>query len=137
MTDAEKLLSRIKTVQQGEEIVKALEALSSSKKAVNYLSFDTLYVLDSFARGNAHLGLVSDFKRLLYKTPTVSLTLAYNPSREFLERVKKWFEQNLGQRILLDLKVQPKLIAGAQILCKEHFRDYTVRRKLEEKGVLQ
>lgn len=137
MTDAEKLLSKIKTLNQGEDIIHGLEALAASKKAKDYISFEVLNTLDTFGKIASYSGLLTDFKKLFYKTQTVSITLAFNPSKEFLERLIKWFEDNLGKRVILDVKVDPGLIAGAQVLCKEHFRDYTVRRKMEEQGVLQ
>lgn len=136
MTDAEKLISVIETKRQGEDIIMALETISSSKAARGYLDFEVLDLIDSLGKSVNYSTLSTEFKKLFFKIQIVSLTLAFSPSKGLLSRLKTWFEENFDQRILLDIKVDPGVIGGIQIICNEHFRDYTIRRKLEEKGVL-
>jgi F0F1-type ATP synthase delta subunit len=59
--------------------------------------------------------------------PTVSLTLAFEPKEKTLKSLSDWFPLNINQQVLLDIKVDPEIIAGASISYKGKFLDFSVK----------
>lgn len=135
MNEAEALFSKVKTLEQGEAVVDALTQLRGSKSARKLISSEVLSLIYSVGKVNSYSDLLEGFKRHLYATPTVMVTLAFYPSKTLLARLTKWFEDNLEERVLLDLQVEGEIIGGAKILCNDHFRDYSIASKLVAAGV--
>lgn len=115
MNEALKLFKQIKTKQQGEEILGGLTAGGA---------------------GGLSAGIVEQLQKLFYGAKYVSLTLAFYPTEKALDKIIDWFEANLGERPILDLTVDPGIIGGAKVLCNEHFKDYSVRSRLEKLGLI-
>ena len=103
MKSAKEEISQLLTRQQGEVLIEQME----DKKSV---SRDYL----------------EEFKRLFLSKPSVSLTFAFNPDTKFILTLKKWFEENMGVEILLDLKVDPNIVAGLILVCNNHYKDFSV-----------
>jgi len=61
----------------------------------------------------------------LSKIPKVILTIAFDPSREFLKTLGFWFEKNLGKKIVCDIIVREEIIAGALIEYNGRYKDYS------------
>lgn len=135
MNEAEKLFEKVKTLQLGEDIVEALTDLASSKSKTNYADPETMALIRSVGKVSSYSGMLEAFKRLLFTTPTVTLTLAFYPSKSLLARATKWFEDNLEERVLIDLRVDPAIVGGARIMCREHYRDFSIAGKMEEMGI--
>ena len=65
------------------------------------------------------------------KLPRVKIKLAFSPGREFLAKVSGWFEKELGQKIILDISLEPKIIGGMVIEYKGQYRDYSLSNQIE------
>lgn len=50
-----------------------------------------------------------------FSLPTVYLILAIEPKEEMLKAVSDWFALNLKKQVLIDIQIQPNLIAGAAV----------------------
>lgn len=135
MTDAEKLFGKVKTLEQGEHIVEALEQLCANGDAKKFINTEILSLIESTGKTSSYSNLLEAFKRRLFATPTVCVTLAFYPTKALITRLTTWFEDNLEEKVLLDLKVEPDIIGGVKILCNEHFRDYSIASKLEGVGL--
>ena len=61
----------------------------------------------------------------LSKIPRVILTIAFEPSNEFIKTLSFWFEKNLGKKVILDIRVREDLIAGALVEYNGKFKDYS------------
>ncbi|HSX19059.1 MAG TPA: F0F1 ATP synthase subunit delta [Candidatus Saccharimonadales bacterium] len=96
-------ISNLLTKQQGEVLIERME--------------DTKSVSSDY---------LEEFKRLFISKPSVVLTLAFNPDTKFVSSVKKWFEGNLGEEILLDLKVDPNIVGGIILVCNNHYKDFSI-----------
>ncbi len=71
-------------------------------------------------------------KKFLEQISRVTLNLAFEPKREFVQRVAGWFLTNLSQKVILDIKVKREVIAGAIIEYNGKYRDYSKSRELVE-----
>lgn len=68
----------------------------------------------------------ADFRVVFYKMSVVILTLSIMPSVNFLTDLQDWFSTNIGERVIFDLNIEPEIIGGAKIICKNHFVDFSL-----------
>lgn len=77
------------------------------------------------------------FFKILVETfssiPIVSLNLAKPPKINLLEQIKAWCKINLKSHVLLDITVDPNLLAGTQIYFNGKYKDYSLRMQLTTK----
>lgn len=73
-----------------------------------------------------------EFRRKLLKRESINLTLAFQPSEDFLLFLKKWFEVNMGQEILIDLIIDEKIVGGAILICRNHYKDYSLISTIDQ-----
>jgi hypothetical protein len=59
--------------------------------------------------------------------PVISLTLAFEPGEETLKSLSDWFPLNINRQVLLDIKVDTNLIAGAYISFNGKYSDSSVK----------
>lgn len=122
MKDVEDLLKSVVTVDDGLKIISNLEKKQGIGQKIQKTS----------GSGSAS-GILDEFKTAFYKLQFVGLTLAINPSSDFLIGLQKWFSNNLGHQVVFDLKVDPQIIGGATIICRDHFRDFSLATRIERK----
>jgi len=59
--------------------------------------------------------------------PTATLTLAVEPDKEALQEISDWFPLNLKKQVLIEIQVEPRLVAGAIISYKGKLIDASIR----------
>lgn len=121
MTEAEELVDAIVTVDDGLKLISSLE----KKQAAN-----------QFGKRDANSknipAILDEFKAQFYKIQVVSLTVAIEPTQDLLVKLQSWFSENLGQRVIFDLKVDPQIIGGIKLICRNHFRDFSLSSTIED-----
>lgn len=143
----EKLFELILTTSQLNECVNALQhAVDASFDAKK----DTMSVLDSFMpyhvtntildiaegeRINLRDGSVAaDFLKKILKVLqdayVVDMTLAFHPTYDQLEKIVAWWRKEVNPHVILNLKVDPKLIAGAVIGYGGTIADMSIKQDL-------
>lgn len=75
--------------------------------------------------------IIDDLTTQINRLPKIGLTLAFVPTRLQLEQIKQEINdgQILGQ-FLLDIKIDPHIIAGATIEYQGKYGDYSLANKL-------
>lgn len=136
MHDAERLFSTVKTRQDAEDIVEALQGLQKSKAARGDISQKVQKQLLAIGRDSGYAALLAQFEEIFYGAKTVVLTLSFYPTDAVIDGICGWFEENLQTRVIVDLVVDPDIIGGIKVMCNDRFRDYSVRTKLEKMGVI-
>lgn len=63
--------------------------------------------------------------------PVLSITLAVEPTEKTLRILSDWFLMNLKRQVLLDISVEPSLIAGIAIHYNGRFLDFSVRERVQ------
>src|SRR3990167_9170319 len=114
------ILSTIKTVEDRNRLYSEIEVVS----AAIYKEGELMKVLSSqVSRTLAeHIGnetstealsrKISDLKKSLDKLVVVKLTLAYEPSQSTVDKMLAFLRRNLGEKIILDLGVEPLILGG-------------------------
>lgn len=88
---------------------------------------------NSFFRSpNQQLSFFRNLKKNLKKTPQLKLELAFQPSIEFLLKIKQWFKEKNQREVILDLSVNPEVVGGAIIEYQGKYRNLSVGKKIDE-----
>jgi len=68
----------------------------------------------------------------LQKIPRVALTIAFEPSTEFIRQIYDWFEKISPKKVVLDLRTRREIVAGAIIEYNGKYKDYSKTALMEE-----
>jgi len=84
-----------------------------------------------FHSPNQQSSFFQNLKTDLKNIPQLKLEIAFEPSVEFLEKIKQWFQQRTG-RLILDLSQNPGIVAGAVITYRGKYKNLSVAKKIDE-----
>ena len=73
-----------------------------------------------------------ELKKYLQRIPQVKLEIAFEPSKIFLLRIKKWFKEENHKEVILDVTINPKVVGGAIIEHRGRYRDFALAKKIDE-----
>lgn len=80
-------------------------------------------------------GKQSDFleelEKELQSLPEIKLEIAFSPDNDSLEKISQWFEKELGQKIILDLSINPKIVGGVIIEYQGNWRDFSLEKEID------
>lgn len=93
-----------KSLQKQFGIIKKDKFITLLRK--NEIPLDSRSDLNSF---------LENIQNLISDMSTADITLAIDPSDEILKNISNWFLLKLNKQILLDINIDPKIIAGASI----------------------
>jgi len=79
--------------------------------------------------------LSSDGKSTI--TPDITITLAVSLPEKEVRRLGRWFRQNIDPQILLDLRRDPKIIGGCQLIWQGFEGDFSLRSKFRGRGITE
>lgn len=143
----DELIKKIKTKEELifflEEVAKARQTIFKdkelllSKKVEGKVSGEFRELIERLEKE----GIISENRRQqsvileklekeLQSLPEIKLEIAFSPDDNFLKRISQWFEKELGQKIILDLTINPKIVAGAIIEYRGNWRDFSLAKKL-------
>ena len=74
---------------------------------------------------------LTDMQKDISALPVLSLTLAFEPKEKTLKALSEWFVLNIKKQLLLEINVDPQLIAGASISFNGKDSDYSIREKFD------
>jgi len=75
---------------------------------------------------------ISELEKKLWSLPEIRLEIAFSPDDDFLNRVSQWLEKELGKKIILDLTINPRVVAGAIIEYQGNWRDFSLAKKIDK-----
>lgn len=75
--------------------------------------------------------LVNRLTSNLHSLFVVKMDLAILPTKDTVNAICSWFEEKLGVKIILDVTVNPDILAGFEIEIGGFYKDCTIRQKLD------
>ena len=75
---------------------------------------------------------IYELEKKLRSLPEIKLGIAFYPSDSFINRISLWFEKEFGQKTILDITVNPKIVAGATIEYKGNWRNFSIAKKIHQ-----
>ena len=118
------------TKDQVDVLKQEIDILISNK----YQSTKTELVRDSTLRelesrrAGEHEDALENWKLEIENLRVLRLTLAYEPSRINIVTYADWIKKTVGADVILDVTVDPKLVAGAQIIWNGKYQDYSLTK---------
>jgi F0F1-type ATP synthase delta subunit len=105
------------------------------------ISVDEKKVLSEFAKEmgidlmnpTAFARLIEEAKEMMRRIPTLTLTLSLSPTPVLLEQISQWVENNCQEKYFLDIQIDHTLLGGAVVAVNGVFKDYSLKRKFEDK----
>lgn len=73
---------------------------------------------------------LEQLKSKLLSAKYLKLTIAFDPSVETINRIADWVRRNIDSEIVLDLKIDRSIIAGAIIEHEGRYIDHSVNKQL-------
>lgn len=64
----------------------------------------------------------------------ISITLAIALPKEEIRRLEQWFREQVDPQILLDIRKDPSVIGGCQIIWQGMEGDFSLLKKLKKNG---
>lgn len=71
-------------------------------------------------------------KNFLLKIPQIKIEIAFEPSREFIEKLSSFLEENAKEKIILDLVFNPAIVGGVIVEYKGKYFDFSLAKKIDE-----
>ncbi len=75
---------------------------------------------------------LEELKKYLLGMSFLKLQTAFEPSGKFLEKISRWLEKELEQKIILDISVNPKITAGAIIEYQGKYLNLSLGKEIDE-----
>lgn len=75
---------------------------------------------------------LKDLKVKLSSLKELKLTVALEPTETGLDRIHSWIIENIGEEVVLDISKNPAILGGAVVIYKGNYRNYSLRKKLED-----
>lgn len=94
---------------------------------------ELVFLLEEIARKKIELGKEEIYKleKKLQSLPEIKLKIAFSPDDNFINKIGQWIEKELGQKIILDITVNPKVVAGAIIEYQGNWRDFSSAKEID------
>lgn len=68
----------------------------------------------------------------LKKLTLAKVTLAFEPNDEFVAKLSSEITGIVGKKVIIDISVEPKIVGGLLLEYQGHYRDYSLRSKVDE-----
>lgn len=116
--DKEELLSKKAEGKASEELKNSLEKLE--KEGV-------------ISKNPGQQSLVlGELEKYLLSFKEIKLEIAFPPNDDVIERISQWLEKELGQKAILNLIINPKIVGGAIIEYQGNWRDFSLAKEIDK-----
>jgi len=105
---------------------------SLSKKDSSWLESLPPIFYEQFNKDNVYQ-IFAAIEKEVNKLPVLTIYLAFEADDTSLQQIGNFVRTTLNLCLLLDPKLDPKLIAGAALSWKGVYKDYSLRARIEER----
>jgi len=137
------LFASLQTTEDRRLLLRELDLLLQSLYKQNDQSFEkiseesvrgsTMTHLEKIFQANPDKDAVlKEIKKLLEGVNIVELTIALEPTRQLTDRVSGWVKKNLSEDALIRFEIDKKIVAGAKIIYKGAYHDFSTSKKIVE-----
>lgn len=105
------------------------ETPAMSPQLQAFLDANPVNLEDSGARSD----YIKQLRLLKNNVPVMNMTFAVVADAESLQQLSAWLRQSVHPQTVIDVHVQPALVAGVYLRSQNHVFDFTVRNALKEK----
>ncbi len=104
-----------------------------SEQLTEFLNQNSLSLEDGADRS----ALIKQLRQLKDKAPMLHMTFAVTADRHSLEELALWLRTSVHPQAVIDVGLQPALVAGVYLRTPNHVHDFSLRAKLEgSRGIM-
>ena len=118
----------LKSEKMSLEKALGLVSSASAKKITEIFSKNNFDMADKELASN----FLDTLANLIKKFKVIKLILAFDPTRKTIENIHDFVSENIGIGYILDLEVLESVLGGAVVIFNGKYKDYTLRKALEE-----
>lgn len=104
--------------------------LSFSPEQLSWLKSLPTDFYHKFTKDNVYQ-IFTEMEKEISKLKTLTMYLTFEPDSAALYEIGAYIRTNFGPGFLLDIKLDPALIAGTALVWKGVYKDYSLRAKLQ------
>jgi F0F1-type ATP synthase delta subunit len=139
--DVSHLLSELERVDNEQTQATVREKVGSSERAelmvsrqfADFLAQNKLTINTSQERSE----LIKQLRLLKENIPVIHMTFAVNADRESLAKLTQWLRTSISPQAVIEVGLQPALIAGVSVRTPNHVHDLSMREVIKKNhGVL-
>jgi len=135
----EELIFYLEEIAQVRQIIFKDKEVSLSKKVEGKVSGEFKKFLERLEKEEVisknpeqQSSFFQELEKYLQSLPEIKLEIAFSPDDNSLNRISQWFEKELGQKIILDLIINPRVVGGAIIDYRGNWRDFSLAKKIDQ-----
>ena len=128
VTEIEKLDSSLQSADVRSRTGAESVTLEASDVAQDFLQMNSLSLDDTKSRQE----VVKNLRQLKAKAPKVHASFAIPADHDSLVEMVKWFRESVNPQVVLDVGLQPDLIAGVYLRTDNHVHDFSLRSSLND-----
>jgi len=98
-----------------------------SEQLTDFIDQNKLSLEDSNERSR----LIKQLRQLKDKVPIIHMTFSVTADRQSLEELALWVRSSIHSQAVIDVGLQPALVAGVYLRTPNHVHDLSLRAKLE------
>lgn len=80
----------------------------------------------------AFQNVLTAVKEQIRKISLIEISVGGVVTEEFLYKMQRWFDENIDNKVIIQIKQDPSIIGGAVISYNGKFHDYTVNAEVEK-----
>jgi hypothetical protein len=143
------LLDTVVTVHQAKNFIKHLDQLLKDLYTIGrdwdylvrqHLSEEQLIIVQEALRDNGVSDtdsvkvetILTNLKQTIVQSSEISIYLAIDLPMTDLIFISRWFRENIGQAVTLDIHIDYSLLGGVVIKQAGVMRDYSLRKRLHQ-----
>lgn len=135
----EELIFFLEEMDRVRELIFKDKELSLSQKVEGKVSEEFKELIERLEKEGAisksreqQSAFFEELEKNLKSLPEIKLEIAFLPSENFLERISQWLEKELGQKVILNLTTNPKVVGGAIIEYRGRWRDFSLAKAIDK-----
>lgn len=98
-----------------------------SEQLTEFLNQNELKLEDSQGRSE----LVKQLRQLKDKVPIIHMTFSVTADRDSLQQLAQWLRSSVHPQAVIDVGLQPALVAGVYLRTPNHVHDLSLKAKLD------
>jgi F0F1-type ATP synthase delta subunit len=135
----EELIFYLEEIAQVRQIIFKDKEASLSKKVEGKVSGEFKKFLERLEKEEVisknpgqQFSFFQELEKYLQSLPEIKLEIAFSPDDNSLDRISQWLEKELGQKIILDLIINPRVVGGAIIEYRGNWHDFSLAKKIDQ-----
>lgn len=117
--------------ETGFNLEKALIEHFGEKKRDKFISLLRNTKINIYANSDLE-AFFAKIQTRIADLPILSLVIAFEPAEETFTLLTTWFLQNIRREVLLDIKIDTKIIAGATVSFSGKYADCSIKPRFDQ-----